>query len=140
MPSFSSITLDLLTSPPRPLVIAAADSSSPMLTHEKRSGIILNSNILRTLPPPNMTPLILMASLIEEYSSLIVGKNLITTAKETAIPSGTCIFCMQDMNSPILVVLTTYQAVIIAGMNCTTIPQYPISSDAIRPSDCSDRK
>ena len=63
-----------------------------------------------------------------------------TTASETDNPSGTCIFCMQDMNSPIFVVLITYQAVISAGINCTTIPQYPMSSEDKRPSDSDDRK
>ena len=31
--------------------------------------------------------------------------------------------CIADINSSIFVVLTTYHAVINAGMNCTTIPQ-----------------
>ena len=62
--SLKSTTEDLFTVPPRPLVTAAADSSSPIFTHENRSGIILNSTIFTTFPPPSTMPLIFMASLM----------------------------------------------------------------------------
>ena len=111
-----------------------------MLTQENNKGIIRYSIIFVTLPPPNEIPRIFIASHIEPYSSLIVGKNLITTARDMDIPSGTCIFCMADMNSPIFVVRITYHAVIIAGMNCATIPQYPIRKAEIKPVDSDDMK
>lgn len=67
-------TLVRRTGAPRPLVSAAAESSSPILTQETISGTIRYSSSSAGLPPPKRMPRILMASPMAPYSSLTVGK------------------------------------------------------------------
>ncbi len=43
--------------------------------------------------------------------------------RESVIPLGICIFCIAQTNSPIYVVLTTYHAVIIAGISIAREPR-----------------
>lgn len=57
-----------LTGAPRPRVIAAAESSSPIFTEQVIIGISLYSNIFEDFFPPSLIPRIFIASLIASDS------------------------------------------------------------------------
>jgi len=117
-----------LTGAPKPLVRAAAESSSPILKEHIITGTILNSMNFPTPPLPRRMPRIRMASLIEAVSSFTVGKNLNTTDRGITSAFGICIFSIAAINSLTVVVEIKYHDIIILGKNLLNMTQQADSS------------
>jgi hypothetical protein len=108
--------IQLLFSPTsNPRVMAAAESSSPIIEQEAISGTMLYSTASVAFFDPISIPRIRIASLIDFASSATVGKNLKITLIGIVSLSDTCIRCIAAKNSDTLVDLTIYLARIMVG-------------------------
>ena len=129
----------------KPLVSAAAESSSPILTMDIIKGIIRYSNNASGPHLPRRIWRIRIASEIALYSSLIVGKNLKITASGMVSLSEMCIRSIEAMNSLTVVVDKKNAPHIIPGANFVIIEQtasirndiVPVRYDIV---NCSARK
>ena len=97
--------LVLCFKPPKPLVRAAADNSSPILTTDIISGITRYSRsavgFCQNFFVPNWISRIRMASVIAADSSPSVGMNRNTTVMGMMNASGTCHFSIAATNSSV---------------------------------------
>ena len=119
-----------------PLVIAAADNSSPMIEHDAMSGTILYSTASAAFPAPISTPRIRIASFMDFDSSMTVGKNLKITLTGIVSLSVTCIRFMAARNSDTLVVFTIYLARMAVGSIFVMIYSINARADSKTVSSC----